>query len=240
MEWFRQHGSAHPVLFTADHQMEGKGQRNRPWHSEPGKDLSMSLALPVDKSWVPATLNMKIALAVRNALLRVKPENIDAGDLHIKWPNDIYISHRGKPQKVAGILVENVWKGADWSVAIVGIGMNILSQRKGADFQAISVKEAWDLDLQPIEMGASIAQSILAGLSLSADETLSLYNEVLFGTGQPRMFVVDGQSWLGILNEVNHDGRGRFDWLESNGLGALPEALLPSSQVSWCWTSQDD
>jgi len=239
-EWFRQFGITQPVLFTTDHQLEGKGQRNRPWYSEPGKDLSMSLALPVGQNWTPAILNMKIALSVRNALLAIRPKKISRDDIYIKWPNDIYLLHDGLPHKVAGILVENVWKGAQWHIAIVGVGVNVLSQMQKTPFQAISIKDAWGLSLQPPLLGEAIATSILNALSMPKDQALALYNEALLGKGQRRTFVIDGQSWQGTLVEINEEGNALFDWINSDHLREPPNDWLPSSQVTWCWTPPND
>ena len=41
--------------------------------------------------------------------------------VRIKWPNDIYVGNK----KICGILISNKVKGANLSVSIVGIGLNV-------------------------------------------------------------------------------------------------------------------
>ena len=68
MEWLRHTLPQGPVLFTTDHQTQGRGQRDRRWSSEAGRDLCLSLAIPVQAAWNPTLINMHVALAVRDLL----------------------------------------------------------------------------------------------------------------------------------------------------------------------------
>ena len=118
--------------------------------------------------------------------------------------------------------------------------VNVLSQMQKTPFQAISIKDAWGLSLQPPLLGEAIATSILNALSMPMDQALALYNEALLGKGQRRTFVIDGQSWQGTLVEINEEGNAQFDWINSDHLREPPNDWLPSSQVTWCWTPPND
>ena len=92
-------GAADRTVVLADHQLAGRGRRDRSWHDEPGASLLLSIVvrprLPVEQ--VP-TLSLATGVAVAEALLR--RFGIEA---RLKWPNDVLV--RGR--KIAGILLES-------------------------------------------------------------------------------------------------------------------------------------
>jgi BirA family biotin operon repressor/biotin-[acetyl-CoA-carboxylase] ligase len=61
-------------------------------------------------------LNAAIALGVYDFVKQILQSTVS-----IKWPNDIYIGEK----KVAGLLIENILRGAYLDKTIVGIGINI-------------------------------------------------------------------------------------------------------------------
>lgn len=94
-------------VFTADFQTAGRGRLDHKWESAKGKNIIMSVVLPVDahEPEEVATLPLVVGLAVAKAAKGL-----------LKWPNDVYLN--GK--KAAGILCERV----DDRV-IAGIGVNV-------------------------------------------------------------------------------------------------------------------
>ena len=101
----------------ADYQTAGKGQRGNTWESERGKNLMFSLVLyptflQPQRQFI---LSQLTALAVRDTLTRW------AGDIRIKWPNDIY----WRDKKIGGILIENDLSGTHIARSIIGVGLNI-------------------------------------------------------------------------------------------------------------------
>ena len=149
LSWLKEHGLDGPMLFTADGQTAGQGQRHKTWSTHHGEDLSMSLALPVQSGWTPPVFNMAVALSIRASLERLRPPHADEAEVQIKWPNDILITQEGSSRKCAGILVENVWRGASWSATVVGVGVNVNSERLTSPFHATSLHDAWGITLQP-------------------------------------------------------------------------------------------
>jgi len=234
MEWLRSNVPAGPVLFTTDHQTSGRGQRNKHWHSEPERDLCMSLVLPVQPTWHPASLNKRMALAVHSCLVHHLPVGQTASAVKIKWPNDVMVWHGAGHHKVAGILVENVWRGSKWSFAVVGIGLNVQSSRLSRSYRAISLSEAWPAYPDRSALALQITHAILQRDSQTRSELNDDYAQVLFAVGHVRDFIVRNQPARGAFLGVNSEGLGQFAWSDQSQSSGLPE-LLPSSEVQWCW-----
>lgn len=111
-------GAPDLALVAADRQTSGRGRLGRQWVTRAGAALAFSLIIrptAAEKThpWAFSALG---ALAVQQAL-----ETSCGLNASIKWPNDILLDRR----KVAGILVENSWLGAELEAVVVGIGINI-------------------------------------------------------------------------------------------------------------------
>lgn len=102
-------------IVIADEQTAGRGRLNRKWYSPRGTALAFSLILrPHSRSQLARTVGLAaLSIADSCSALGLAP--------CIKWPNDILLN--GK--KVAGILVEAVWSGADVDALVVGMGINV-------------------------------------------------------------------------------------------------------------------
>ncbi len=98
------------VVFAQD-QTAGYGRFKRPWFSEPGASLTMSLIFhDYADHPKPYLVGMAVACAA-------------AGALHcrLRWPNDLTLGER----KLGGILTELLPDPAGRKVPIVGIGANL-------------------------------------------------------------------------------------------------------------------
>ena len=75
------------IVLTYD-QYAGRGQINKHWESEPGKNLTCSIILYPD--FLPArqqfVLSQVVALSIADTLRSFIPNGVK-----IKWPNDLYI-----------------------------------------------------------------------------------------------------------------------------------------------------
>lgn len=105
------------AVFLTYRQTAGRGQRNNQWESEDGKNLTFSIFLRPSFLEVPRQfmLSKVICLGLLSFLGRF------AGELKIKWPNDIYAGNR----KICGILIENAVMGHVISQSVIGIGLNM-------------------------------------------------------------------------------------------------------------------
>ncbi len=105
------------TVVVAKHQTDGKGQIDKKWITESGKNLTFSL-LYVDNLLIlnQKYINLAVSLAIYETLDELKVPN-----LSIKWPNDIMTG----TQKIAGILIETLIRGQYIHKAIIGIGLNV-------------------------------------------------------------------------------------------------------------------
>ncbi len=109
----------HGAVIAARAQTHGRGQRGNSWEAAPGCNLTFSQLLR-PASIRPAEsfiLSMIVSLAIAETLQEFLP----AGEVAIKWPNDIYVGD----SKICGILIENSFCGSDFQHSVVGIGINI-------------------------------------------------------------------------------------------------------------------
>jgi BirA family biotin operon repressor/biotin-[acetyl-CoA-carboxylase] ligase len=108
-------------VYVTDRQTAGRGRLQRKWESEPGLDLTFSIAISAD---VPVTdfyrYTMNAGLAVHQAVKDLLPAE---APLRIKWPNDVYIGKR----KLSGILSEMITEEGRAKSIIVGVGVNVNS-----------------------------------------------------------------------------------------------------------------
>ncbi len=105
-----QHGN----VIMAHHQSMGKGQRGKQWQSIAGESVAMSLILNHETLVDIFYLSFLIPVAVRHVLQDYMPEC----QVCIKWPNDIYVNDK----KIAGILIENVFRGMTVKHSVIGVG----------------------------------------------------------------------------------------------------------------------
>jgi len=105
------------IVYSTSAQEKGRGQVNQHWESEPGKNITMSVVLYPD--FVPILSQFLISKAVALAVSDFVSAYVS--DVHIKWPNDIYVGKK----KIAGILIENSLREGTIASSIAGIGLNI-------------------------------------------------------------------------------------------------------------------
>lgn len=109
---------------VAQFQTSGHGQKGNSWESADGQNLLFSILS--QPAFVNASnqfcLSEAISCAITDALAESFPEI--AGQLSIKWPNDIY----WQDSKLAGILIENTLSGHTIAQSIIGAGLNVNQQ----------------------------------------------------------------------------------------------------------------
>lgn len=192
------------TVVIANNQTNGKGQFGSEWHSEPGKNLTMSILLKdllLEKSNL-FDLNVLVSVAVFQVLNELQIPNIA-----IKWPNDIMAG--GK--KVAGILIENSIKSDGTITAVVGIGLNLNQVSFENLPNASSLQCITSLNYDPEEIAMCIRETLQFYLSLlyeSPDSLWGKYDENLFKKNESLNFVnATGNQFKGVIKKVNKDGR---------------------------------
>jgi BirA family biotin operon repressor/biotin-[acetyl-CoA-carboxylase] ligase len=106
-----------PVV-VSDSQTAGRGRRGREWVSPRGENLYLSLGLSVQGGFSALDgMSLVLGVAVSRAL-----SALGAGDVGLKWPNDLFSGDR----KLGGILVEIQGELQDGEVQVIaGIGINV-------------------------------------------------------------------------------------------------------------------
>lgn len=192
------------VIFTRD-QTRGRGQIGRKWHSEPGKNCCFSVILypriPVKDQFL---INIAIALGIKTALeLLVSP------NILLKWPNDIIIGGA----KLGGILIQNIIKGNNIAVSVVGAGINVNQETFPADIPnpaslihstgvTLDIPAVLDVLCSHIDIQY---KRLKQGLYL---EMRSEYIQSLFGMGEKGHFrrMSDQIVFEGTISGVDNEG----------------------------------
>lgn len=114
--------AAEGTMITADEQTAGRGQRGHKWFSPANKALYYSIILrPNISAKKISLLTLMAGIAVEDTLS--SKYNLQC---ELKWINDILL--HGK--KVAGILTESTWHGSNIKFVIIGIGINLVIDKK--------------------------------------------------------------------------------------------------------------
>ena len=116
-------GAPDGAVFLAEEQTAGRGRGAHAWHSPPRENVYLSLVL---RPRLPARRVAPISLAIGVAVARAL-ESCLGGDASValKWPNDVLVGGR----KLAGILVEGQLRGDVVTSLVLGVGVNVHSQR---------------------------------------------------------------------------------------------------------------
>ena len=130
-------GTPHGTVILANQQTAGKGRLDRRWHSPANTNLYYSIILsqkPAQPfiSWIPLASGVAVAEAL---------EDLSGLSVSVKWPNDILFGTK----KLGGILCETTTKGPSGWSTIVGIGININTE-----------KSHFPLDLQDIATSLTV------------------------------------------------------------------------------------
>jgi BirA family transcriptional regulator, biotin operon repressor / biotin---[acetyl-CoA-carboxylase] ligase len=105
------------TVFLTYEQSAGRGQMKNFWESEPGKNLTFSIAVFPD--FLEVRHQFMISKVVTLGIYRALSKYVDK--LRIKWPNDIYVGDK----KLGGILIENSIMYNLIKSSVIGIGINI-------------------------------------------------------------------------------------------------------------------
>jgi BirA family transcriptional regulator, biotin operon repressor / biotin---[acetyl-CoA-carboxylase] ligase len=110
-------GASHGTVVVAEEQSQGRGRLGRPWVSNPGAGIYMSLIL---RKPLPVRHAPQSTLVAALSLVKVLREEYGLAAA-VKWPNDVLIGGC----KVAGILTEMQSEQESVRFIVVGIGVNV-------------------------------------------------------------------------------------------------------------------
>ena len=167
----------HGITWFAREQTAGKGQRGKSWLTTANQNIMLSTvvqpALAVSQQFL---LSAAVALACYDFY-----KNYAADEISVKWPNDLYWRDR----KAGGILIENLFRGQDWSYAVVGIGININQVQFDATLpNPVSLKQVTGRDFDVVELGRELCH-YLDKRYRQLPAVLDEYQRVLYKLNQP-------------------------------------------------------
>jgi BirA family transcriptional regulator, biotin operon repressor / biotin---[acetyl-CoA-carboxylase] ligase len=203
-------------LVIADEQTAGRGRLDRKWFTPKGAALAFSLIIrPTGEE--KTFLTRMVGLAALAVVDSLQTRGLVA---QIKWPNDVLLNGR----KVAGILVESIWSGAEVDCLVIGIGINILKSAVPSaellQFPATCLEESLGPDVQRQE----ILHDILAGLialrpHIGTDSFISSWEKVLAFRGeQVQVEEGNGNVITGKLLGLESDGSLRLSDEQGNSI----------------------
>ena len=196
----------HGTVLNTDNQSSGRGQYERNWFAEPGKNLTFTIVFKPPNAGRLTLLTMASAYAVLNVIKQKTDHPVS-----LKWPNDIMID--GK--KVGGILTECIFYGQNPDRVLIGIGLNISK----ADFDeelkdiAISLESVTNETVKREQLLADILASVELVYQKWHKQDAFLHQEIsrnMIGFGE----------WVKL--KVAHElQEGRFKFLGVNEKGEL-------------------
>ncbi len=156
-------GAPDMAVVVADEQTAGRGRAGRRWHTPAGAALAVSVVLRAEA--FPATLqgDALLRLTGLGALSVCLALHSACGlQARVKWPNDVLLD--GK--KVAGVLTELSWSGANWQYAVIGMGINVraeaLPPKENLRFPATSLEHAAGKRLERAGILYAVLQHLVA------------------------------------------------------------------------------
>ncbi len=197
--------AAHGTAYFAHSQTAGKGQRGKQWVTEPGSNIILSVVVDCTALLIhhQFRLSAAVALACHDFYSQF------AGDeTTIKWPNDIYWRDR----KAAGILIENIIRGNDWSWAVIGIGMNINQTTFwGEAKNPVSLKQITGQNFDLVKMAKALCNCLEKRyqqlLSDDFKKLLNDYNFHLYNAKQEVSLKKDSAVFKCVIGGVNEYGQ---------------------------------
>lgn len=156
---------------VAEYQQAGRGRRGRQWFSPFGANLYMSMYWCLEQGPAAAMgLSLVVGIVIAEAL-----QATGAGDVRVKWPNDIYLNDR----KLAGILVELNGKTGDVAHIVIGAGINLMMRTVDDSIvnqQWISLQEA-GITIDRNALTVNIINQLRSALTLFETEGLAPFTE---------------------------------------------------------------
>jgi BirA family biotin operon repressor/biotin-[acetyl-CoA-carboxylase] ligase len=199
----------HGMVWFANEQTAGKGQRGKHWASEKGNNIAMSLVLspehlsagPCGKLTNQFHLSAAVALACFEFFCGYAGE-----ETKIKWPNDLFWRDR----KAAGVLIENKFKGKTWKWTVVGIGININQAVFDKSLpNAVSLKQITGKTFNPVDIAKELHALLIKKLAeqISLTEILQQYNQHLYKINELVTLRRKGIKFDTVIKEVSATGK---------------------------------
>ena len=194
----------HGTVILADQQTAGRGQSDRQWVSQAGKNLLTTIILHQQKpdALLPFYLNKLIALSIAQTV-----SSLTSAEARIKWPNDILL----ESEKVCGILIENILQRQS-QYSMIGIGLNVNQLIFPKELKhATSMQLVTGLEYEILPLAEQLYFNIEKNYTLlertAYKQIDEMYHQYLFKLNQPQLFVIDNTQVEGVIRGVNNHGQ---------------------------------
>lgn len=179
------------------YQSKGRGQLDKKWQSEKGKNILMSLCIE-DNDYSPLTLNFSTTLSIVEFLEKYGIKS------QIKWINDIFINKN----KISGILIEKLKNHF-----IIGIGLNINQiDFSNQPFTSLAKETKTAYNLQ--ECLEKLVVLLIKNITLSKKSEVVIkqdYFEKLIGFAQNTNMLVENQEIEGKIIDITSESKVVID-----------------------------
>jgi BirA family biotin operon repressor/biotin-[acetyl-CoA-carboxylase] ligase len=210
------------TVIMAQYQFEGRGQRGSQWSSENAENLTFSILIDGTqlKNIPPFLLSKCVAISIKNFIGQITNEYVS-----LKWPNDIYVDTK----KIAGILIENQWKGSNIYASIIGIGINVNQIRFNNNLNATSLKLLTNQHYNIEDLLSQFCESFNRFYGLMVDGHFKIikeeYQSSLFFLNKKCQFLIENNLEDVFIREVDDDGLIKLEKLNGEiGVYSLNQA----------------
>ncbi|QTE23812.1 biotin--[acetyl-CoA-carboxylase] ligase [Polaribacter cellanae] len=193
------------TVVVAESQVNGRGQQDSVWLSEPFKNLTFSVYISFKNFKIQHKKNLlfAVSLAVYGAVKEATNLQIS-----IKWPNDILSGNK----KICGILVENSIQKDKIRHSVVGIGLNVNQTNfSEAIYKVSSLKlltqKNYDLDALLKVIVSKLKERINQLENKQFEQLEGEYLKVLHKKNTPAMYKDSkGVLFMGFISGISKDG----------------------------------
>ena len=190
-------------LVWAKEQTKGRGQRERKWISSAENSLTFSVYRSYANfhSRNAFMVSAAVATGIINAL-----KVIGIPDLKIKWPNDILSCNK----KVAGILIENIFKKSQLKASIIGVGLNVnqlsfVDLPYAGSLASVTGKE-WILEEIFNSLKEALESTLFSINTISKEHWIEEYSNLLWKKDEVALFERNGTSFKAISRGLSPEG----------------------------------
>ena len=202
-------------LVWANEQTKGRGQRQRQWISTAENSLTFSVYRSYANfhSRNAFMVSAAVATGLINAL-----KVIGIPDLKIKWPNDILSCNK----KVAGILIENIFKKSQLKASIIGVGLNVnqlsfVDLPYAGSLASVTGKE-WILEEIFNLLKEALESTLFSINTISKEHWIEEYSNLLWKKDEVALFERNGTSFKAISRGLSPEGFLLLENMEGESL----------------------
>ncbi len=196
------------TVIAAARQQDGRGQMGSSWHSEAGKNITLSIILY--PGFLVPRQQFLLGQAICLSMLDVISPYVQGG-LSIKWPNDLYIG----AEKLGGLLIQNNLSKQLIQHSVAGIGLNINQTRFPAQLPnptslALQTGKAYPLEPLIAVLCQAVERRYLQLRQGKYAEIRQAYVHQLYRFGEEHLFErPDGNIFSGTIVGVTESGKLR-------------------------------